>query len=149
MNFIRDLILKYTQFRKRKNIIAIEKKERAEAKWKAYCLKQYGVYHNAYELTREQMLKVFWKILLQCDNYYDVSKFNANTNINEPAKQTWVWNELGSAEFTEEIERVFGFLENDITQEEYDKVNTFGEAADLLIKKAKEKKLKQQEQHIK
>lgn len=143
MKFINNLILKYTKFLERRKIIAQEKKIYSEEKWKKHCLNYYGVYHNADGLSRKEILEVFWKILKNAG--YDISHFNSNTSVREPAKQMCDWNDLGGAEFIYELDKIFGFSKKDITDKEYEQIKTFGEAADLLIKKAKEKKLKQQE----
>lgn len=110
---------------------------RKEEKLKKYYLDNYGAYHNADELTQGKMLEVFWKILK--DYGYDASNFNVNTSMLEPTKQDTGWDDLDSSGFIIEVEKVFGFSRYDITDGEYSNVKTFGELADLIIKKAKEK----------
>ena len=139
MKFIEDLILKYNKFRERKKITAQEKRIHKEEERKKYCLDIYKAYHNADKLSREEILKVFWKLLE--DAGYEVSQFDSNTSTYEPAKQSWDWRDLGGVQFAIETEEIFGFSRNDITKEEYDHAKTFGELADLVIRKAKEKKL--------
>jgi hypothetical protein len=50
---------------------------------------------------------------------YNVSCFDSNTNIREPAKQTWAWDDLESTEFIGNLEEIFGFSEGYITEDEY------------------------------
>ncbi len=135
MKLIDGLILKYTKFREK--MIANRNK-----RWKKYFLSHYGVYHNADGLTHEKMLGVFWK-MLKYHGYY-VSTFNGNTNIEEPGKQFFDWEELGCEGFITELTQMFDISREDLVKNKRIYVDTFGELADLIIKKAKEKKLKQQ-----
>jgi hypothetical protein len=132
LKFIDKPLLKYAQHCEKKKIAK-------EEKWKKHCLDNYGAYHNADELTHEEMLEVFWKVLKNSNSCYDTSKFDSNTDISEPLNQSWEWGDLGSMEFFIELERVFGFSYRYITDNEYEQIKTFGELADLMIKKAKEK----------
>lgn len=136
LKFIDKPLLKYAKYCEKKKAV---KKE----KWKKHCLDEYGAYHNADELTHKEMLEVFWKVLNNSNGCYDTTKFDSNTDIGEPLNQSWEWGDLGHIEFTISLEEVFGFSRNDITDEEYTEIKTFGELADLIIKKAKEKKQKQ------
>jgi hypothetical protein len=143
MKIVEKLLLKYHRLREKIKKLGDEAEFRAEEKKKKYYLENYGAYHNANDLSREEMLEVFWRVLKNDD--YDVSNFNGNTSISEPAKQDGGWNDLDGAGFIAEIERIFDFTNYDITGEKYLQIKTFGELADLVIKKAK-KKLKQQDQ---
>jgi hypothetical protein len=118
-----------------------EKSTLIEERWKKYFLDNYGAYRNADKLTHEEMLKVFWKILL--DRHYDTSNFSGDTPIQEPAKQLDEdWYDLGGIFFITKVEETFGFPTQYITDKECEQIKTFGELADLVIKKAKEKKQK-------
>jgi hypothetical protein len=137
MKIIDNLILKYIKFREKMRI-------NRDKRWRKYFLSHYGAYHNADELTHKEMLDVFWK-MLKYHGYY-ASNFNSNTNIEDPGKQFFDWEELGCEGFITELTQMFDLLREDLVKDRYICVKTFGELADLLIKKAKEKKLKQQEQ---
>ncbi len=142
MKLIDSIVSKFTKYREKRSLAAREKKVCTEEKWKKYCLDNYGVYDNADLLNHQEILNVFWKILKL--ESYDTSNFNSNSSVREPAKQLSDWDDLGSGEFLTDIEKIFGFSKKDITDDEYSQVKTFGELAELIIKKAKEKKLKQQ-----
>lgn len=109
-----------------------------DKRWMRYFLNYYGAYHNADELTREEMLEVFWKMLRRVG--YDTSSFDSSTGIHEPGKQLDDWEELGGEGFIVEIIQMFDILRDDIVKDKDMRVGTFGELADLIIKKAKEKK---------
>jgi len=141
MKFIDNLLLKYTKFLENMNANAKVAEIRAEENQKKYYLGNYGAYHNASELTQKEMLEVFWKMLK--NDGYDVSNFGDYTNIREPGKQRWDWDDLGEAEFITDIEKMFEFLNGDIADGKRLQIKTFGELADFIIKKAKEKKQKQ------
>ncbi|MBU0744260.1 MAG: hypothetical protein KKE11_02680 [Gammaproteobacteria bacterium] len=140
MKFMDNLMLRYARFCEKRKIIAEEKR-------KKYYLNYYNAYHNPDKLTDKELLEIFWKILKY--RGYDVSNFNRNTGVLEPAKQDTDWNDLGNIMFATHIDRMFGFSKQDITDQEYEQLKTFGELADLIIKKAKEKKLKEKLQEQK
>ena len=137
MKLIDNLLSKYAKFREKRRSLAKEIDLREEEKKKNYYLSNYGAYKNADKLTHEEILEVFWKILKEAG--YDPSKFNSNTSVREPAKQLSDWDDLGSIGFLTVIDRMFDFSNFDITDDEYDQVKNFGELADLVIKKAREK----------
>ncbi|HBC71751.1 MAG TPA: hypothetical protein DCZ38_03110 [Coxiellaceae bacterium] len=143
MKFIDNLLLRYAKFRKKMDVAAKEAETREEERNKKYYLDNYGAYHNADKLSHREMLEVFWRVL---KDDYDVSNFNGNTSVREPAKQGIDWDDLGAEGFLIAVYRMFDFSEYDFTDDEYDQIKTFGEIADLVIRKAKEKKLKQNDQ---
>ena len=134
MNFISNLKLKYTRLCERW-------KANRDKKWRKYYLDHYGAYQNADELSHKEMLTIFWKILEYYE--YDVSSFSSNTDVHEPGKQSEDWEELGGDSFVIIITRMFGLNREDLVSNRDMVVPTFGELADLVIKKAKEKKLKE------
>jgi hypothetical protein len=138
MKLINTLLLKYSKFCEKVKKLGDEAERREEEKTKKYYLDNYGAYHNADKLNQGEMLEVFWKMLK--NDGYDVSNFKGSTSVLEPTKQDTDWDDLGGASFITELEKIFGFSRYDITDEEYDRVKTFGEHADLIIKKAKKKK---------
>jgi hypothetical protein len=138
MKFINQLLLKYYRWHEKRRI----KKEEA---WKNFFLNEYGINCDIDKdkLTHQDILEIFWKILKGMEGY-DVSNFDSNTSTKAPAKQSWVWNDLGEDDFIRYLEKFFEFFNIKITSAEYDQVKTFGELADLILKKSKEHKLGQQ-----
>jgi hypothetical protein len=134
MKFINQLLLKYNKYREKRRI-------KQEAAWKQFFLNKYGINYDIDKdkLTRQNILEIFWKIL-KWPKGYDVSNFDGNTSTRAPAKQSWEWDDLGDTEFVDDLRRIFGFSKIELTYAEYDQVKTFGELADLIIKKANEKK---------
>ena len=141
MSFIGSLLTKYRKFREQ--MVADEKAAaiREEEQNRKYYLENYGAYHNADQLTQGEMLDVLWRVLKWYD--YDASGFSGSTDIAEPAKQDTGWNDLDAGGVVIIIGRIFGFSKMDISDAEYEQCKTFGELADLIIRKAKEKKQKQ------
>src|SRR5208337_3753161 len=114
---INKLLLRYAQYCERKRIIA-------EEKWRKRCLDTYGVYHNAHELTHEEILKIFWKILNDRKESYDTSNFNSNTSFRDAAAQSDDWDDWGNENFVYEIENIFGISKKEITDKEYEELKT-------------------------
>lgn len=136
MKIINKLLTRYIEFRKKLKFLA-------EESWKKYCLNNYGVYCNADKLTHEEMLQAFWKIL-ENGSGYDVSNFTSNTSLEEPSSQKLDWDDFGDLEFIYLLEDIFGFARHEIFNKKPWCVNTFGELADLVIQRAKEKKQQQE-----
>ena len=139
MNFMINLKLKYSRFRERM-------RTNKDKKWRKYYLDHYGAYHNADQLSRDEMLEVFWKMLKYYG--YDVFNFDANTNVHAPGKQLDDWEELEGEGFIIELTQMFDLKRDDIAGNRVMLAKTFGELADLVIKKAKEKKQKQVEKEM-
>jgi hypothetical protein len=113
-------------------------------KWKKYYLDKYGRYHNANNLNRTEALEIFFKVFKNFGyKGYDLSE---ETDITMAIRQLpWGWLDA-DLDIFEELDEIFNLTEKEITNEEYSQIKTFGELADLIIKKAKEKKLKQEQQ---
>jgi hypothetical protein len=131
-----NLLAKYVQFREKWKILR-------EESIKKYCLNRYGVYCNADKLTNEEMLQVFWKIL-EKNSGYDVSNFTSNTSLGELFSPR-DYDDTDVA-FIVSLENIFGFARDEIFDIEPWDLKTFGELADLVIQKAKEKKQRQENQ---
>jgi hypothetical protein len=115
-----------------------------QTKWKKYYLDRYGVYHNADNLGRTEILEILFKVFKNFG--YKGSDLNEETYIVMAIRQLpWGWLDA-DLDVIEELDEIFDLSVKEITDKEYAQIKTFGELADLLIKKAKEKKLKQQEQ---
>jgi hypothetical protein len=134
MKFVNRLLLQYNKYREIKRV-------KSEEAWKKLLSNKFDRSCNkdTDKLTHQEVLEIFWKILKVMEGY-DVSNFDSNTSTQAPAKQSWVWSDVGEDQFIFYIEKFFGFFNIKITSAEYDQVKTFGELADLIIKKANEKK---------
>ena len=130
MKIISRLLARYVQFREKHKILRNEK-------LKKYYQKKYGVYCNADVLTYEEMLHAFWRILKKSSGH-DVSEFTSNTSLHELLSPGDY--DCADIAFIAELENIFGFTRGEIIKEE--PFTNFGDLADLLIKKAKEKKLR-------
>ncbi len=134
MKIFGNLLTRYIKFYEKLKIFR-------EERWRKYCLNKYGVYCNADQLTPEEMLQAFWRIL-EKGSGHDVSNFTSNTSLFEILSPGDY--DCADMAFIADLEDIFGFTRDEICKEE--PFENFGELAELVIKKAKEKKQRQDNQ---
>lgn len=130
------------KFAKRLYKILVEKFEiyvqKKNLKWKKYYLDKYGVYRNADNLNRLEILEILFKIFKNFG--YKGPQLNEETNISMAIKRLpWGWFDAED-DIVEELDKVFDFSIDEVTDKEHLPIKTLGKLADLIIKKAKDKK---------
>lgn len=129
MKFINRLYKKYVD----KFKISAQKRELERKK---HFLDSYGAYRSAENLSRLEVLEILFKMFKKFG--YEGPDLNEETNIATAIEQV----PGGDADFDiiEELDKVLDFFWEDIKDKENEQLKTFGDLADLIIKKTKEKK---------